>query len=138
MWVGAGCEQQEEWLCIPGHCTFFFNALGLSFYSLVDVQAPTQCTRGTSLSVRQHRLWYDAVWRHRQHVVSTQVTAPYVWAKMFLFGCDQTILIHRGCRCGIARGGALGIAVRTYSSTCTACALHSGAFPHTLNSAWCH
>ena len=27
----------------------------------LDVQAPIQCTRGTSLSVRQHRLCYDAV-----------------------------------------------------------------------------
>ena len=42
----------------------------------LDVQAPTQCTRRTSFSVPQHRLWYDVMWRHRQHVVSTQVTAP--------------------------------------------------------------
>ena len=42
---------------------------------------------------------------------------------------DQTM--SRACRCGIACGSALGIVVRTDPSACIACALHSGAFPHT-------
>ena len=68
----------------------YMSALCDTATALLDVPAPNQCTRRTYLSVPQRRLCYGAMWRHHQHVVSTQVTAPCTiicMGKNLPFGC---------------------------------------------------
>ena len=56
--------------------------------ALDHVPKATQCTRETSLRVLQHRLCYDGMWGHSQHVASTQVTAP----PTIMYGQNVTFL----------------------------------------------